>query len=211
MVIGDNFIWLHLGKTAGRSTSQSFDSIKDRDVRIIDGLPQMHYNLEEACQKYNLNSSVFETVLMNIRPLHSWIQSLVNYRGLDVHKYGDIIRSGQVVEHVDYWIEYFRVNNLPHTDLGGGLVSAPADNYISHYVLDGDKNILPNLKLLRMEYLEEDIKKFFGDYCDDTLLSNILSKKIGKLSYEKLQLTTQELRIMRLTNPIWTTLELEAY
>lgn len=205
MVIGGDFIWLHLGKTGGRSTAVALRD-SGYDVEVLDQLPHMHYSLHEICEHRGIDPARFERVFINIRPVHEWIQSLVNYRGLSVQEHAHVIRQGMVVEHEGHWRDYFDANHIHYEDIGRNKFAVPADAYLARYVIKpggDDTDFVDNLVTIRSTHIGQDLGKYFDAYFN--------VPNIGALSYKKLDLTPEDLRVIRSRNPIWSAMELEAF
>lgn len=90
MIIGEKFVWTHLGKTAGNSVKEMFDVI-DRCYTFADDISDIkkHYNFRIIREKReNIDG---KKRILNIRPLPEWIISYV------MHK--------KTYENIDFYME----------------------------------------------------------------------------------------------------------
>jgi len=80
VVIGKDFVWAHFGKTGGNSTLKMF-SIIDRAVEFSDPIDNHEKHLSFEIREEGLGISFKDKVrMLNIRRLHSWILSHINFQ-----------------------------------------------------------------------------------------------------------------------------------
>ena len=53
MIIGEDFVWLHLGKTGGKTMRKAVSLIQNQNLIKIVRMPDHHFNISEYELKYN--------------------------------------------------------------------------------------------------------------------------------------------------------------
>ena len=83
MVIGREFIWLHMGKTGGDSTKQMFDNLNG----ILYSDPRHDPSKHSGMKRTDIDTTLLQDkkIICNIRRLPSWTKSFKQQRLL-THK-----------------------------------------------------------------------------------------------------------------------------
>lgn len=119
MIIGERFIWLHLPKTGGTSTSRLFADLGIPSVSADDqSLDSKHESIEARLPDWEFGAES-RPVFITLRHLPQWLLSDWHHKrlkmGLDLPfepvKSGLFysLRLGGVWVAADYWMRYFRI------------------------------------------------------------------------------------------------------
>ncbi|KAA9133388.1 hypothetical protein F3N42_03300 [Marinihelvus fidelis] len=115
MVIGDQFVWAHLGKAGGNSTHKMFEII-DNGTLIIDPVsePRKHRAFSPSLEG--------KVRVLNFRRLHKWIAShnahMARHRGLEnpdeITEQGLVWWPTKPPTPADYCLELFEYQTIKH-------------------------------------------------------------------------------------------------
>lgn len=190
MIVGESFIWVHLGKTGGKTNRMAIELIEDEKLEKIYKLPDHHYGVEEY-EKKNKKSIGSRRVIVGFRQLYTWIQSFHmqnhNHRSeelIDLERNGLIKkRSGQIIR---------------------------PDELLLRYI--GSESNIENITFLRVEYLEEDfLNAFEKNVFSHDKLSEICKVKVGAKDYYRTNFSSEEIKTIYDNNPIWKKIEENIY
>ena len=117
MVIGNEFVWLHLGKTGGDSTKQMFDCLTGILFADDKSQKEKHFNMNRT----DINPELLQNkkIICNIRRLPSWLLSFKQHRIATKNDRLTIEQLCNAAENhiknytsvpVDYWL---RTEHLP--------------------------------------------------------------------------------------------------
>lgn len=119
MIIGDRFIWLHLPKTGGTSTSRLFAELGIPSIVADDqSLDSKHESIEARLPDWEFDVQS-KPIFITLRRLPQWLLSDWHHKrlkmGLEIPfepvKSGLFysLRLGGVWVAADYWMRYFRI------------------------------------------------------------------------------------------------------
>lgn len=196
MIITNEFIWLHFGKTGGDMFHYLMNKYyKDKIVfqhKTTD--PNKHQNITFVKQKHIKNNIKY---LMGFRKLPSWILS---------HNKHHLKKKYKNIGVEKYLINTTKENRL--------IIHSKRTDFTPDCVL---KNIIKNLDIndinfIRQEYLLTDsyniLGKFYG-YNENILLDKETKNKNYK-DFD-LYLSSDEIEYLYKNNPIWASLEKQIY
>ena len=194
MILTDKLRWMHLPKTAGTSTERLFIA---SGVPIIWNDPQsspmkhLPLNVHPFSAKLPLNN---QQPVVNFRRLPYWLLSNLQHKrkmmNLDVPS--DPMRKGLFWRHRDQtWL--------------------PADWWLERFSVTSD------FLFLRVEYLKQDFLKCLQNY-HSIGFSNYLRVRFSKAKNSNIYqrnlcdwFSPDDIQQIYKTNPIWATLEQQAY
>ena len=160
MVVGEQFTWLHIPKTAGDSTHLLFREVADGNLRIID-VPEKHNSFQRE-------GIVGLDGISNIRRQPSLLKSwAVHYSQYSKWNPGNYVRPftrDQLLQGIAWWLE-------PYTS-EWKLVKFD-EVVFDYYELDTTKH------WIRTEYLPEDFRRVISGYMDVSKLDNEVQTNEG--------------------------------
>ncbi len=223
MVIGDKFVWSHMGKTGGDATAQYFEIVKHL-VTYSDSLsdPRKHDTFQIKQEALNLDLTESRERLMNIRRLPSWLLSNANHLNA---RYAIPIRRRELRQGRHGWSEsiqrglkivqkpYLRANFLrrPLLRLLIRSKTQPADVTLKAFMCGHVDH------WLRQEHLAEDFTRVvgrFGTITDEQTQDILNLGSVNVSSYDdrlRKGFTKEDLRVMYANNPLWAEVEAIAY
>ena len=189
MIVGEKFIWLHLPKTGGTTTTQLFRNLNIKDLLIDDDRLKIKHDsikLREQTSRWKYNH---QKIFITFRKLEHWLIS-------------DWEHKRRWLNQPDLPFDPVRSGLFYSVRLGGTWVSA--DWWIQYFDLDG------SVTALRLECLEADLNKCILPLLPEntpkfksipakntkpkTLPTNITPK-----------LNSHDLKIIHQNNPKWST------
>ena len=199
MIIGDDFAWAHIGKTGGDATAQYFMLVKDRLGLAIDA-PDYRFKHRGFAKEVRRRK-----LYLNIRRLPSWYLSFANHAtrfGLapDFRPLPRPTREQMIDPHRTYGDH-------------GSLADYP-DRTLLRYTRNRKLKIRG---WFRMEFLLEDIVAFLRTRIevDAALLRSLeqcRTKNHGSYDHDwRKQFSDSDVRVLYLNNPVWASIEREAY
>jgi hypothetical protein len=195
MIIGEQFIWLHLPKTGGTSTANLFRELGVKDIVVDpDDIDSKHDSFHKRHEEHGLQLEG-KHVFVTLRRLTSWLLSDWHHKtrkmGLDLPI--DPVRSGLFYSlrlggiwvTADYWLRFFDIN--------------------------------ANTEIIRLEHLESDANRMVLP-----LLPQDDQARIKQLSFPRLNTNQyhhhpetffkrREIEALYANNPLWKQLEVAAY
>lgn len=196
MIIGESFVWLHLPKCAGTTTTAALLKNFNADTSVQfdatgEGEPIWHDTVEERERRSGVSLSD-KDILANIRRLPAYVVSKVHYTeslNPDIHHTRKNLLTGYVMEadgslyNADYLLGHYNAHN------------------VSHWV--------------RTEHLKEDVISVFGKYLDVTGKDfSLLSERINSTDYSRglaKWYSRREMARLYRKNPVWAKLERRVY
>jgi len=199
MIIGKDFAWAHIGKTGGDATAQYFTLVKDRLGLEIDAPDYLlkHRGFPKEVRRRKL--------YLNIRRLPSWYLSFANH----ATRFGLApefrpLPTPTREQMIDPQLSYAGLGPLAHYP----------DRTLLRYTRKGKLKIRG---WFRMEFLLEDIVSFLRSRIevDAALLSALegcKTKNHGSYNHDwRKQFSDSDVRAMYLNNPLWASIEGQAY
>ncbi len=192
MIIGKDFAWGHLGKTAGDATYQLFQRVAPDLVEFA------HQPTERAKHQPFADASMEvlmkETLVLNIRRLPAWVLSNAQHRA----------RSGTAADPAP--------QPLPPSSVLAE--SREADRGLGQFTANGRIRID---RWLRVEHLREDFLDFVAERRSITdaearIARRLETKPPGRYDHDlRKTFTDRQIRNLYLENPAWAQAELKAY
>ena len=189
MIVANDFVWYHLGKTGGKTTRKLIELIEDESKREFFSSKDYHINKGQFEEKY-LESLDGKMPVIGFRRLvdfmHSYhFQQFPKYRGTPSH-----IKDGNIMHRDKNFLKPDRI------------LSGFVHNFYSE----------EDVKFLRLEHIFEDFCRVFESYTfNKEKLLEISKKKVGFRRYKKLNLSESEIMRIYNLNPIWKNLEIKLY
>ena len=193
MIIGPNFVWLHLPKTGATST-EAF--LRKKFVDQLD-VHADEYNPERIIWHQSITQRIAEDpsfsvdgrrVICGFRRLPAWIISRVCY---EAHRSPHHLASREMIETGHFFENDGKINS--------------GDTYLREYRYPRVDN------WLRCEHLAEDISEVFNLSFEDVQRNLQLKNQTVKISKTLFWLTVGELKRLYESNPLWAELEKELY
>jgi hypothetical protein len=190
MVIGDKFVWGHLGKTGGNSVKLMFDVLVQLNLEKDDLSDPKKHNYFDSREKALQQSFKNKKKIMNIRRLPSWILSFAHHRE----------------RHDNYPLQKDKL-------LQGMVREIQADEEIIRWIKSAGGSID---HWLRTEYLTEDFIDVISSFASITeqQMQQIRSIHKTRAYYNKKVrdwFTNDELKKIYGCCPVWSSLEEELY
>ena len=189
MIVGETFVWFHLGKTGGKTSRSMISCIKNEKLKKIFDRKLHHMNRERY-------ESHFEESLSDKFPVVGF-RRLIPY----MHSY-----YGQQHGHMNDFYESASKGFLKRRDSNLLL----PDSMLKHYTTDCYK--IEDVRFLRLELIEEDFIRVFENfdfnYNEIERLSRI---KKGSRRYKMYDFSKKEIDYIYLQNPLWRSMELRLY
>tara|TARA_R110002020_G_scaffold170698_3_gene360518 strand:+ start:1005 stop:1658 length:654 start_codon:yes stop_codon:yes gene_type:complete len=212
MIIGENFVWFHLPKTAGDSTRLAVERYASETYSVEWRDPHCHFNFDDAAREKLINPREDQRVCVNFRSLVDWMHSFSAFRGIkqeySVEDALPFMREGAVLDYEPYWANRFAQRykrlELQIDSQGRAFYIIPCDYFLKYFIHDSQGKEFKNLNLLRVTHLEEDIRKYFSI---DKDCRAALDRKLNSSSYKKTEFTPIELERIYFNNPVWASLE----
>jgi hypothetical protein len=200
MILGKDFTWLHVPKTAGTELEhflrQNFGEDTSIEFDVIDPnqAPIWHYSIYERKQIDSTFNPSGKSVIANIRRLPTWLFSRI---------YFEFDRSPNLVPTR----EMFRQGKFFNSE---GMIRS-ADFVLQKYIGEVDQWI-------RVEHLQQDCESILGKYLDfsnidiagglTSFRNETISSYIRDVAF---YFTPDELDALYACNPVWCKLEQELY
>lgn len=190
MIVGETFVWLHLGKTGGKTMRSAIELIEDETLEKIYRMPDHHFSVEEYEKKYQKVISD-KKIIIGFRRMPSWMQSY------------------NIQSHKAYSAEFSSLAKDGLMISRSGVTFKP-DDEIKRYFKT--KKSLNDAEFIRIENIFEDFSSVFSNnlFCKEKLLDVCKIKK-GSREYEKEVFSHEDLVRMYENNPIWRDLERRLY
>jgi hypothetical protein len=188
MIIGKDFVWLHLGKTGGKTSREAISLLElDGKTQLIKifNYPDHHFSIRQYEEKYNEKISDRQ-VIIGFRRLIDWMPSFHFQMFRNLNNYKRFAVEGKVM---------FRSGEVLHPD-----------KILEKYIKE-----LKDVTFIRMEYMYEDFSRFFEDRIDKEELRKVCLKKIGEKKYKKPSLLDDEIAYIYEKNPLWSSIEQKIY
>ena len=189
MIVGESFVWFHLGKTGGKTTRSMISCIKNETLKKIFTKELHHMNR-------NQYENLFPESLLNKFPV-------IGFRRLIPYM------------HSHYGQQHKNMDNFYNSASKGLLRKRNSkfvlpDNILKSYTADCYK--IENIRFLRIEFIKEDFISTFKDfdfsYNEIDKLSRI---KKGSRKYEMYDFSKEEINYIYSKNPFWRDLEIKLY
>lgn len=203
MIIGEKFLWLHLGKAAGTTTRHMFHTLRgmvDNTIEMNEKGFNGHDNIDKRTNFYDEPFKYDEEYLygldkiINIRRLPSYILSRC--------------------EHAfkSHGVKYTKDHMLNGLTEGSYSAIYNADNVLMKYIEKKEPD-----HFIRSEYVNEDFIRIMGNYYN--LTNKVMSRLINSednvnLDYNKslsYHFTDSELKRIYDICPIWSSYEEKIY
>jgi hypothetical protein len=187
MIIGNDFVWLHLGKTGGKTSRKAISLVKDQSLKKVFKYPDHHFSIKRYEEVYGEDLSG-KKILIGFRKLIQWMPSyyMQSFNNLDGYK--DVAISGKVAKR------------------NGSLIYP--DEILKNYISELD---IDSIHFIRCEYMYDDLLSFFKDSLNHKELKKICSVKIGKKNYKTPLLKKDEIEKIYNLNPVWQKIEKKIY
>ena len=195
MVIGEKFIWMHIGKTGGDATHAYFSYFKNILKLEIDDTTQ--HRKHQALFERGVNHEG-KLLILNIRRLPYFILSQVHHHSMQ--------NKIDFVNDIIYSLE---------KTINGYAIGTLANYYINFYTKNGSLKID---RWFRCEYLLDDFADFIMEYVDiprDKLITKLSKIPTKVRLVYALDLNyywePKHLKLMYENNPLWTVIEEQCY
>lgn len=194
---GDNFVWLHLGKTGGTTVNQ-YGKLCPELVKFRDGdsKPEKHNTIEKIERRFPQVDFTNKDIILGFRKLESWILSHNNHflsRDLIVN-FDDKIYKEKILEGLVY--------------AKGRDTWVSADSWLMEYLKR------PVTHFIRTEHLQEDFIRVFGQYGlkdVDKIRHHTLVKNKAQRWGCKIILSSDQIKNIHNHNPLWSTIQNQLY
>lgn len=189
MIVGEKFVWLHLGKTGGKTMRTLISLIEDEKLTKIFGFPEHHNNISQHEKKYGVQINKDINIVIGFRKLIPWMQSFHMQQFGKLDGFRELAIKGKLK---------FR----------NGKILSP-DEILNIYI---NEENLHRTSFIRIEHMYEDFKKIFkNNKFSDQRAKEITSIKMGKKNYDKIKFTESEINKIYELNPFWQRIEKEIY
>jgi hypothetical protein len=188
MIVGDDFVWLHLGKTGGKTTRKAISLItSNKNIKKIYSFPDHHFNISQYESKYN--KKVKGKVIIGFRKLIPWMHSYHVQQHGNLSSFYDLAKEGKIMQRC-------------------GKIFTP-DDILKKYI---ENKSYKDISFLRLENLFQDLNNVFSDFkYDRQKLKSICDMRIGERTYNIIVFSKKEKEIIFQKNPIWSKLQNHLY